>query len=120
MENLDPAEGEVKSVLDSLGVRKGLSRYKSMVEGLIGREEEVLLEVRRWRDDIRVIEEREPVERLLSQLASLKSNIQAELDDVSRELEIESKDCEAMRVKCDSWSQEPSALRHSLRTFVRT
>ena len=47
MENLEPAEGEVKSVLDSLGVRKGLSRNKSMVEGSIGREEEVLLEVRR-------------------------------------------------------------------------
>ena len=109
VEKVELAEGEVKSVLDSLGVREGLSRYRSMVEGSIGREEEVPLEVRRWRDDIRVIEEREPVERLLSQLTSLKSNIQAELDGVSRELEIESKDCEAMRVKYDSWSQEPSA-----------
>ena len=109
VEKVELAEGEVKSVLDSLGVREGLSRYRSMVEGSIGREEEVPLEVRRWRDDIRVIEDREPVERLLSQLTSLKSNIQAELDGVSRELEIESKDCEAMRVKYDSWSQEPSA-----------
>ena len=109
VEKVEVAEGEVKSVLDSLGVREGLSRYKSMVEGSIGREEEVPLEVRRWRDDIRVIEGREPVDRLLSQLASLKANIQAELDGVSRDLEIESKDCEAMRVKYDSWSQEPSA-----------
>ena len=109
VEKVDVTEGEVKSVLDSLGVREGLSRYKSMVEGSIGREEEVPLEVRRWRDDIRVIEEREPVDRLLSQLASLKTNVQAELDSVSRELEIESKDCEAMRVKYESWSQEPSA-----------
>ena len=109
VEKVELAEVEVKSVLDSLGVREGLSRYRSMVEGSIGREEEVPLEVRRWRDDIRVIEDREPVERLLSQLTSLKSNIQAELDGVSRELEIESKDCEAMRVKYDSWSQEPSA-----------
>ena len=109
VEKVDVAEGEVKSVLDSLGVREGLSRYKSMVEGSIGREEEVPLEVRRWRDDIRVIEEREPVDRLLSQLASLKANVQAELDGISRDLEIESKDCEAMRVKYDSWSQEPSA-----------
>jgi len=109
VEKVDVAEGEVKSVLESLGVREGLSRYKSMVEGSIGREEEVPLEVRRWRDDIRVIEEREPVDRLLSQLASLKANVQAELDGVSRDLEIESKDCESMRVKYDSWSQEPSA-----------
>ena len=109
VEKVDVAEGEVKSVLDSLGVREGLSRYKSMVEGSIGREEEVPLEVRRWRDDIRVIEEREPVDRLLSQLASLKASVQAELDGVSRDLEIESKDCETMRVKYDSWSQEPSA-----------
>ena len=109
VEKVDVAEGEVKSVLDSLGVREGLSRYKSMVEGSIGREEEVPLEVRRWRDDIRVIEEREPVDRLLSQLASLKASVQAELDGVSRDLEIESKDCETMRVKYDSWSQAPSA-----------
>ena len=109
VEKVEITEGEVKSVLDSLGVREGLSRYKSMVEGSIGREEEVPLEVRRWRDDIRVIEEREPVDRLLSQLASLKANVQVELDGVSRDLEIESKDCEAMRVKYDSWSQEPSA-----------
>jgi len=95
--------------LDSLGVREGLVRYKSMVEGSIGREEEVPLEVRRWRDDIRVIEGREPVDRLLSQLASLKANVQTELDGVSKDLEIESKDCEAMRVKYDSWTQEPSA-----------
>jgi len=109
VEKVDVAEGEVKSVLDSLGVREGLSRYKSMVEGSIGREEEVPLEVRRWRDDIRIIEEREPVDRLLSQLATLKASVQAELDGVSRDLEIESKDCETMRVKYDSWSQEPSA-----------
>lgn len=109
VEKVELAEGEVKSVLDSLGVREGLSRYRSMVEGSIGREEEVPLEVRRWRDDIRVIEEREPVDRLLSKLASLKANVQAELDSVTRELEIESRDCEAMRVKYDSWSQEPSA-----------
>lgn len=109
VEKVDVAEGEVKSVLDSLGVREGLSRYKSMVEGSIGREEEVPLEVRRWRDDIRVIEEREPVDRLLSQLTSLKAEVQTELDGVSRDLEIESRDCEAMRVKYDSWSQEPSA-----------
>ena len=109
VEKAEVAEGEVKSVLDSLGVREGLSRYKSMVEGSIGREEEVPLEVRRWRDDIRIIEEREPVDRLLSQLGSLKANVQTELDGVSRDLEIESKDCEAMRVKYDSWSQEPSA-----------
>jgi tyrosine-protein phosphatase non-receptor type 23 len=109
VEKVEIAEGEVKSVLDSLGVREGLSRYKSMVEGSIGREEEVPLEVRRWRDDIRVIEEREPVDRLLSQLTSLKAEVQAELDGISRELEIESKDCETMRVKYDSWSQEPSS-----------
>jgi len=109
VEKVELAEGEVKSVLDSLGVREGLVRYKSMVEGSIGREEEVPLEVRRWRDDIRVIEGREPVDRLLSQLTTLKANVQAELDGVSRDLEIESKDCETMRVKYDSWTQEPSA-----------
>ena len=109
VEKVELAEGEAKSVLESLGVREGLSRYKSMVEGSIGREEEIPLDVRRWRDDIRVIEEREPVDRLLSQLASLKAKVQAELDGVSRELEIESRDCETMRVKYESWSQEPSA-----------
>lgn len=123
VEKVEVAEGEVKSVLDSLGVREGLSRYKSMVEGSIGREEEVPLEVRRWRDDIRVIEGREPVESLLSQLASLKANVKAELEGASRDLEIESKDCETMRIKYDTWSQEPSSsltknIRQDLKSHI--
>ncbi|KDQ51665.1 hypothetical protein JAAARDRAFT_50618 [Jaapia argillacea MUCL 33604] len=42
----------VKSTLEGLGVKEGSKRFKSIVEG--GVEEEVPLEDRRWREDIRV------------------------------------------------------------------
>ncbi|KAJ8075939.1 bck1-like resistance to osmotic shock [Marasmius tenuissimus] len=110
VENGEAAEVQVRSALESLGVKEGLVRFRAMAEGEVGGEEEVPIDVRRWKDDIALIEEREPVESLLDQLARLKGNVKHELDDVSRDLEIESRDCEMMRVKFEHlWTQEPSA-----------
>ncbi|KAF9267246.1 BRO1-domain-containing protein [Marasmius fiardii PR-910] len=110
VENAESAEVQVKSALEALGVKEGLVRFRAMAEGEVGGEEEVPLDVRRWKEDIAVIEEREPVEGLLNQLAKLKENVKKELGDISRDLEIESRDCEMMRVKYEHlWTQEPSA-----------
>ncbi|OCH91191.1 BRO1-domain-containing protein [Obba rivulosa] len=122
VEKADDAEVEVKSALDAMGVKQGLVRFKAMTEGGMGGEEEIPVEVRRWREDIGVIEERESVESIMAELNRLKDNVKRELDAVNRDLEIESKDCEAMRVKYDHlWTQEPSAsLNKSLRQDLKS
>lgn len=111
VERADTAESEKRSALDALGVQEGLGRYKAMVEGLHAEgASELPTEVTRMRDDISLIEEREPVTRLLSDLARLRDTVHNDLDSVQRELEIETRDCEAMRVKYDHmFTQEPSA-----------
>ncbi|EGO01168.1 hypothetical protein SERLA73DRAFT_105749 [Serpula lacrymans var. lacrymans S7.3] len=122
VENAESAEVEVRSALEAMGVQEGLSRFKSMAEGEVGGEEEIPVDVRRWRDDIGVMEEREGVETLMSELAKLKDNVGGELDGVSKDLEMESRECEAMRVKYDHlWTQEPSAgLTKTLRQDLKS
>jgi tyrosine-protein phosphatase non-receptor type 23 len=112
-ERAEVAEGEVRSALDALGVREGLARYKAIVdEGEGGQQQDpVPTEVRRWRDDIETVERTEGVETLLATLARLKESVRRELQEgVAAELDAESRECEAMRVKYDHlWTQEPSA-----------
>lgn len=110
VEKADEAEAEVKSALDSLGVKEGLVRFKAIAEGNVGGEVEIPVDVRRWREDITVMEQREPVEDLMAGLTRLKTNVQKELESISVDLDNESRGCEAMRVKYDHlWTQAPSA-----------
>ncbi|EKM78339.1 hypothetical protein AGABI1DRAFT_121445 [Agaricus bisporus var. burnettii JB137-S8] len=111
VEKADAAEGEARSVVDGMGIREGLSRFKAMAEGEVGGGEEVPLDVRRWKEDIGLVEEREPVQGLLTDLGKSKSNVHQELDAVSRDLDVESRECEMMRVKYEHlWTQDPSAM----------
>ena len=122
VEKAEGAEGEVKSALDNMGVKEGLSRFKAMAENEVG--EEVPVDVRRWRDDISLVEEREGVESLIGELGRLKDGVRRDLESISRDMEIESRDCEAMRVKYEHlWTQEPSAsltkpLRQDLKSHL--
>lgn len=122
VEKADNAEAEVKSALESLGVKQGVVRFKAIAEGGVGGEEEVPVEVRGWRDDIAVMEEREGIERLMVQLTKRKSNVKSELDGINRELETESRECETMRVKYEHlWAQEPSgSLTKSFRQELKS
>lgn len=122
VEKADNAEAEVRSALEALGVKEGLARFKAIADGGLGSEEEVPLEVRQWREAIAVLEEREGVEKLMVKLTKLKDAVKGELDGVSRELETESRDCEAMRVKYEHlWTQEPSgSLTKSFRQELRS
>jgi hypothetical protein len=109
VEKAEGAEGEARSALDALGVKEGLIRYKAMAEGDVNGEE-VPLDVRRWKEDIALVEEREGVDGLMGALNNLKGNVQRDLEGISRDLEAESKDCEMMRVKYEHlWAQAPSA-----------
>ena len=110
VEKAEGAEGEVRSALDVMGVKEGLLRFKAMAEGSVGDADEVPMEVRRWKEDIALVEDREGIDGMLAELRKLKENVQKELDSVSRQLEIESRDCEELRVKHEhKWTQEPSA-----------
>lgn len=110
VEKAEGAEGESRSVLDGLGIKEGLTRYKAMAEGEVQGGEEVPVDVRRWKEDIAIIEDRDGVNLQIQELNKLKTNVQRELDSVSRDLEAESRDCEAMRVKYEhNWTQAPSA-----------
>ena len=122
VEKAEIAEGEVKSALDNMGVKGGLSRFKAMAENEVGGEEEVPVEVRRWITDISMVEESEGVESLMAELIRLKDSVRRDLEGISRDLEVESRDCEAMRVKYDHlWAQEPSAsLTKSLRQDLKS
>lgn len=68
------------------------------------------MEVRRWKEDIALVEDRDGVDGLMRELNKLKVNVHNDLESISRDLEIESKDCEMMRVKYEHlWTQPPSA-----------
>ncbi|KAI0672140.1 BRO1-like domain-containing protein [Trametes maxima] len=122
VEKADNAEVEVKSALDALGIKEGLTRYKAIAEGGVSGEEELPVEVRRWKEDIAVMEEREGVEGIMSELVRMKDTVRRELDGISRELDAESRECEAMRVKYDHlWTQAPSAaLTKTLRQDLKS
>jgi tyrosine-protein phosphatase non-receptor type 23 len=122
VEKAEGAEGEVRSALDNMGVKEGLGRFKAMAENEVGGEEEVPLEVRRWITDISLVEESEGVVSLMGELNRLKDGVKRDLDGISKNLEIESRDCEAMRVKYDHlWTQDPSAsLTKSLRQDLKS
>ena len=122
VEKAEGAEGEAKSAVDGLGVKEGLVRFKAMVEGEVNGGEEVPLEVRRWKEDIALIEDRDGVIGLVQELNKLKGNVQRELESASRDLEMESKDCEMMRVKYEHlWTQSPSApLTKSIRQDLKS
>ncbi|KAG2040773.1 BRO1-like domain-containing protein [Suillus americanus] len=124
VENAESAEVEVRSALEAMGVQAGLARFKAMAEGSLGGEEEIPLDVRRWREDINVMEDREGIDTLLQQMARLKEAVKADLDGFSRDLDVESRECETMRVKYDHlWTQEPSAsftksIRQDLKSHI--
>jgi hypothetical protein len=120
VERAEGAEGEVKSALDALGVKEHLTRFKAIAEGEIG--EELPVDVRRWKEDMAVMEENESVDSLMAQLNRLKERVRAELEDTAGDLEGESRECETMRIKYEHlWTQEPSAsLTKSLRQDLKS
>ncbi|TFK85853.1 BRO1-domain-containing protein [Polyporus arcularius HHB13444] len=122
VEKADNAEVEVKSALESMGIKEGLVRYKAIAEGGMGGEAELPVEVRRWKEDIALMEERESVEGIMAELTRMKETVRRELEGVSRDLDSESRECEAMRVKYDHlWTQAPSAaLTKTLRQDLKS
>jgi hypothetical protein len=110
VEKTEIAESELRSALDGMGVKDGLVKFRAMAEGEVAKDAEVPVDVRRWKEDIAVIEERESVESVLAQLMKLKNNVRGELESISNDLDGESRECEMMRVKYEHlWTQPPSS-----------
>ncbi|KIJ40029.1 hypothetical protein M422DRAFT_32438 [Sphaerobolus stellatus SS14] len=109
VEKADIADNEYRAALDSLGVKEGLGRYRAMVEGIVTSSDIVPREVRGWQTEIREGEKDDNVEEMLRSLDRLKENVQNELEIIGRDLEIESRDCEANRLKYEQWTQVPSS-----------
>ncbi|KAF9484066.1 BRO1-domain-containing protein [Pholiota conissans] len=122
VEKADAAEGEARSALDGLGVKEGLIRFKAMAEGEVTGDEEVPLDVRRWKEDIALVEDRDGVDGLMRALNNLKGNVHQDLDSISRDLDQESRECETMRVKYEHlWTQAPSStLTKTLRQDLKS
>jgi hypothetical protein len=126
VEKAEGAAGEARSALDALGVKAGLTRFRAMVDGNIAGEDEVPLDVRRYREDITVTEQREGVDSLLKKLGESKESAHTELDSIGRDLDAESQDCEAMRVKYGHFfTQVPSSglskdFRANLKSRLQT
>jgi tyrosine-protein phosphatase non-receptor type 23 len=109
VEKADLADVEARSALDAIGVKDGIMRYKAIAEGGLEGEDELPAEVRRWKQDIGVMEDREGVAALIERLDGLKAAVKKTLEDSSRNLDAETRECETMRVKFEHlWTQEPS------------
>ncbi len=122
VEKAEGSASEARSALDTLGVKAGLPRFRAMAEGSVAGEDEIPLDVRRYRDDIAVIEEREGVDTLLKRLGESKESARVELDSIGRDLDAESQDCEAMRVRYGHlFTQAPSSgLNKDLRADLKS
>jgi len=126
VEKAEGTAGEARSALDALGVKAGLPRFRAMVDGNIAGEDEIPLDVGRYRDDITVVEQREGVDSLLKKLGESKESAHAELDSIGQDLDAESQDCEAMRVKYGHlFTQVPSSgltkdFRANLKSRLQT
>lgn len=122
VEKAEAAESEMRSVLDAMSVKDGLSRFRAMAEGEVAGEAEVPVDVRRWKADITLIEERENVEGIMAELNRLRDSVKSEMESIPRELDAESRECETMRVKYEHlWTQPPSAgLSKSLRQDLKS
>lgn len=122
VEKAEGAEAEARSALEELGVKQGLVRFKAMAEGQLPDGDDVPLEVRRWKEDISLIEDRDGVQAQINELVKLKDGVQRELEQISRDLDSESRECEVLRVKFEHlWTQAPSAtLTKTLRADIKS
>ena len=110
VERADLADVELKTAIDSLGVKTGIGRYRDMAANEAdGERNQVPSEVKGWRNEITRAEEKEPLPTALAELGRLKDNCMRELDAATRDLDNDNRECEQMRVKYDLlWTQEPA------------
>jgi tyrosine-protein phosphatase non-receptor type 23 len=120
-EKADLADGELAAALEYMGLPGVLERYKSGV----GSQSELVdpgAQVRAWSEEIRRGEEGGRVEDLMRKLEGLKGRAARQLEKSGRDLEVENRECEGLRVKYGHlWEQSPaSGLTRSYRGDLRS
>lgn len=96
VEKAENIEGEIRVGLESLGVKAGLGRFKEIAEGTV--DDGVPPTVTAWQEEVRRKERAEGIEGLLKRLDGLKTDVKTQLDSTARDLDAETRECEAMRV----------------------
>ncbi|KAG8923815.1 bck1-like resistance to osmotic shock [Tulasnella sp. 408] len=124
VEKVEIADSEARSGLETLGLPAGLRKWKEIANGgLEGSEESgIPPEVERWATEVRKGGAHPVIDKAFSDLEAVKRRVDDELNGISKELETESRDFEAMRVEYDAlWEQEPSAgLTRALRRDLKS
>jgi hypothetical protein len=97
VERSDSADSDLRVALDSLGLPKGLRKWKELASpDSLG--SNVPKQVDMWAEEVRRGNAVAGIEKLFGELEKLKGEVGAGLDAVSRDLDVETRDCEAMRV----------------------
>ncbi|KAM0790170.1 hypothetical protein ACM66B_005489 [Microbotryomycetes sp. NB124-2] len=120
-EKIDVADGELQAALEYMGLPASLERFRSGSAGQAGLADPAP-QVRGWSDEVRQQEAQRRVDDLFHKLNSLKDKAARNLDKVANDLDAESRECEAMRVKYGHlWEQQPSsALTRGYRQDIRS
>lgn len=114
-EKVETANGEMAASLDYLKLPGSLN----ILKGGLDQEMTVDEEFRRWCSELAG---HKPFNKALDELHERKADVQAQLDQCSKQLDLEESVCEKMRSKYGAdWNQQPSArLNTTLRGDVRT
>lgn len=96
VEKAEIADSEARVALESMGLPAGLRKWREMAAG--NEDEGLPREVEVWADDVERGDGIRGIEKQMSELDAVKKKVDEELTSVSRDLESESRECEAMRV----------------------
>ncbi|KAK4048160.1 bck1-like resistance to osmotic shock [Microbotryomycetes sp. JL221] len=120
-EKVDVADGELQAALDYMGLPASLERFRAGAAGQAGLADPGP-QVRAWVDEIQQQESQGRVQDMLRRLSTLKETAARKLDQTASDLDEESRECEAMRVKYGHlWEQHPaSSLTKSYRQDIRS
>ncbi|KAG9029252.1 bck1-like resistance to osmotic shock [Tulasnella sp. JGI-2019a] len=123
VEKAELADGDAKAALDSMGLPGSLRKWRQIASGGSdgGAESGVPAEVEAWADEVRRGGGVQGVTKRFADLDVVKKSVDDELVGIANELDSESRECEAMRVRFERWEQEPSAaLTRSLRQDLKS
>lgn len=96
VEKAEVTDSEARAALESLGLPSGLNKWKQLTGG----EEEtgVPKEVDAWATEVSQGGGAATIEKSLTELERLKRSVDEDLNQISADLDTESRECEAMRV----------------------
>ncbi|KAF9515975.1 hypothetical protein BS47DRAFT_1341273 [Hydnum rufescens UP504] len=115
VEKCEVADESLSAALSTFGLPTALQKWKEATRGYGAPNEQtgsdvIPQEVYDWGEEMMDADGIEDVESAKSQLATLRTSVGETLDSIGRDLESESRECEAMRVKYEHlWTQDPSA-----------